>query len=136
MTFLLDTTILSELRRPRPAAGLTAWFDRQDADDLFVSVLTLGEIREGVERLRTKEAARARTLDAWLTTLTTVYSDRLLPVDETVAEAWGRLRADVRRSVPVIDTMLAATARVHGLTIVSRNERDFAGLGVPVFNPK
>jgi predicted nucleic acid-binding protein len=111
------------------------WFEAQEPDDLFVSVLTLGEIREGVERLRESDEPRARMLDAWLATLTTVYADRVLPIDETIADAWGRLRAGARRSLPVADTLLAATARIHGLTIVTRNERDFAGLGVPVINP-
>jgi predicted nucleic acid-binding protein len=131
--FLLDTNIISEVRKPRPAARLRAWLEVQDPDDLFVSVLTLGEIREGVERLKARDRARAQPLELWLTDLTNLYGDRVLPIDQSVADEWGRLR--VSRSVPVIDAMLAATARVHGLTLVTRNVRDFRALSVTVLNP-
>jgi predicted nucleic acid-binding protein len=131
--FLLDTNVLSDVRKARPNASLTAWFEAQDPDDLFVSVLTLGEIREGIERLRTRDAARAQALALWLGDLAGVYEDRVLPVDHLVADEWGRLRAI--RSLPVVDALLAATARVHGLTLVTRNDRDFRGLGLTVLNP-
>ena len=136
MRFLLDTNVLSEVRKPRPSAAVMAWFDAQDPDDLFLSVLTLGEIREGVERLKTKDSARARALDAWIVDLATHYADRVLAIDERVAEEWGRLRASAARALPVVDSLLAATAQVHGLTLVSRNERDFRGLGVTVVDPR
>lgn len=132
MKYLLDTNVISDLRKPKPPTALLAWFEDQSPDDLFVSVLTLGEIREGVERLRSKEPARARALSQWLVDLSNVYADRVVPVDEGVADEWGRLRAAAGRSVPVIDALLAATARVHGLVIVSRNDKDFAGLGAQV----
>ncbi|HWB31102.1 MAG TPA: type II toxin-antitoxin system VapC family toxin [Vicinamibacterales bacterium] len=135
MKALLDTNILSEIRKPRPNAAVLAWFDAQEADDLYVSVLTLGEIREGVDRLAARDEARARTLRRWLADLSVLYADRILPVDLAVAEDWGRLRASAARTLPVIDAFLAATARVHGLTLVTRNEKDFRGIDVPVFNP-
>ncbi|MEO7190481.1 MAG: type II toxin-antitoxin system VapC family toxin [Vicinamibacterales bacterium] len=135
MKVLLDTNILSEIRKPRPKAAILAWLDAQDADDLYVSVLTLGEIREGVDRLKARDAARAHALGLWLADLSHLYVDRVLPVDEPVADEWGRLRALVSRPLPVIDSLLAATARVHGLAIVSRNEKDFRDLGVTIVNP-
>jgi predicted nucleic acid-binding protein len=131
--FLLDTNVVSEIRKPKPAAGLLSWFDTQEPDTLYLSVLVLGEIREGVERLRVRDAARAQALALWLGDLSAGYADRVLPVDQAVADEWGRLRAI--RPLPVIDAFLAATARVHGLTLVTRNVRDFAGLNVLVFNP-
>jgi predicted nucleic acid-binding protein len=135
VTLLLDTNILSELRKPRPMPALLAWFDAQDADDLYVSVLTLGEIREGVDRLKARDTAKAHALERWLRDLSVHYADRLLPIDQDVADEWGRLRARAMRPVPVIDSLLAATARVHNLTVVTRNEKDFRQLDVPVLNP-
>jgi len=107
----------------------------QRAEALFVSVLTVGEIRQGIEQLRRNDAAKAEKLGEWLTGLSRAYADRVLPVDMAVAEEWGRLRATASRTVPVIDALLAATAKVHGLTLVTQNDRDFRGLGVPVLNP-
>ena len=133
MNFLLDTNIVSELRRAHPHAGLVSWFDVQSSHALFLSVLTVGEIRQGVEQLRSRDEKQAEHLDRWLNGLTQFYEDRLLYVDGAVAEDWGGLRA--RRSVPVMDGFIAATARVHHLTLVTRNVRDFAGLGVTLFNP-
>jgi predicted nucleic acid-binding protein len=86
-----------------------------------------------IEQIRRREPSRAEALGLWLADLTTLYSDRVLAIDSQVADDWGRLRAV--RSLPVVDALLAATARVHGLTIVTRNERDFAGLGVTIINP-
>jgi toxin FitB len=133
--YLLDTNVLSDIRKPKPASALLTWFDEQSPDDLYLSALTLGELREGVERLRAKDPARAQALHLWLADLSDIYGDRVVPVDQHVADEWGRLRALAGRTVPVIDALLAATARVHGLVLVSRNEKDFADLGVTVFSP-
>jgi len=134
VSFLLDTNIVSDLRRPaRPHAGLQTWFTDQAPDALYLSVITLGEIRQGIEQLRRRDGRQAQVLGRWLDDLTHLYGDRLLPIDGLVAEEWGRLRAV--RTLPVVDTLIAATARVHDLTIVTRNDRDFAGLGVTVLNP-
>jgi predicted nucleic acid-binding protein len=134
VSFLIDTNVVSDLRRgPRAHPGLAAWFEDQPPEALFLSVVTLAEIREGIERLRRRDAPQAGALDRWLTGLAQFYEDRLLYVDGTVADEWGRLRA--RRSVPVVDALLAATARVHRLTVVTRNVRDFSRLDVPVLNP-
>ena len=133
MNFLLDTNIVSELRRPRAHGGLIEWFDAQSASSLFLSIVTAGEIRQGIEQLRRRDARQASLLDRWLNGLTQFYEDRLLYVDGAVAADWGRLRA--RRSVPVIDALIAATARVHKLTLVTRNVRDFASLDVTLLNP-
>lgn len=134
MSFLLDTNVVSDLRRPpRAKSGLAAWFDAQPPEALFLSVVTIGEIRQGIEQLRRRNARQAQVLNGWLLDLARLYSDRLLDIDAAVADEWGRLRTI--RSVPVVDAFLAATARIHGLTIVTRNEPDFAGLGVTTINP-
>ena len=134
MSFLLDTNIVSALRRPaRTHARLLAWFTDQAPDELYLSVLTVGEIRQGIEQLRRRDASQAQVLGHWLDDLTRLYGDRLLPMDSLVADDWGRLRAI--RTLPVVDTLLAATARVHNLTLVTRNEKHFTDLGVTVLNP-
>ena len=134
MSFLLDTNILSDLRRPTLAhAPLLAWFTEQVPDALYLSVITLGEIRQGLEQLRRRDLRRFQILGRWLDDLTRLYGDRLLPIDGPVADEWGRLRAI--RTLPVVDALLAATARVHDLTLVTRNEKDFDNLGVTILNP-
>lgn len=134
MTFLLDTNVVSELRRGAAAnSGVVEWFDDRSPDDLCLSVVTVGEIRQGIEQLRAQNGPQASALDRWLTGLVQFYEDRLLYVDGDIADEWGRLRA--RRKPPVMDALLAATARVHNLTLVTRNVRDFAGLQVRLLNP-
>ena len=134
MGFLLDTNIVSELRRGDAAnPGVVKWFDAQSPRELFLSVLTVGEIRQGIEQLRAKDKPQAAILDRWMTGLVQFYEDRLIYVDGDIAEEWGRLRA--AQSAPVVDTLIAATARVHDLTLVTRNVRDFSGLRARVFNP-
>jgi len=134
VSFLLDTNVVSDLRRPGARSGrLRTWFEAQPAEALFLSVVTLGEIRQGIEQVRRRDRPQADRLGRWLEDLARHYADRLLPVDGAVADEWGRLRAV--RSVPVVDALIAATARVHGLTLVTRNEKDVAGLGVPTLNP-
>jgi predicted nucleic acid-binding protein len=132
--WLLDTNVVSELRRgSRANAAVVEWFDDQSVQSLFLSVVTLGEIRQGIDQLRKREGRRALELDRWLTGLGQFYEDRLLFVDEPIADEWGRLRA--RHSVPVVDGLIAATARVHRLTVATRNVRDFSRLDVDVLNP-
>ena len=132
--FLLDTNILSELRKEnRCDAGVRQWFEKTGSEELFVSVLVLGEIRHGIERIRLRDHSQARALDRWLQWVSTEYADRLLPVDEKVADQWGRL--GVKQPVPILDAFLAATALVHDLEIVSRDEGDFRNTGVRVINP-
>jgi hypothetical protein len=132
--FLLDTNILSELRKAnRCDAGVRDWVEGTRAEELYVSVLVLGEIRQGVERIRMRDQAQARALEKWLQSLPTEFADRILPVDERVADQWGRL--GLRQPVPTLDAFLAATALVHDLTVVSRDEDGFGRTGVRMINP-
>jgi toxin FitB len=131
--FLLDTTIVSEVRKPRPNPSVQAWFEAADGRSLFLSVLVLGEIARWIAIVEDRDAERAKSLRTWLDQLRTGYHDRLLPVDVGVAEAWGRMTA--RRTVPAVDGLLAATAKHHGMTLVTRNTADVADLDVPVLNP-
>ena len=132
--FLLDTNVISEVRKAdRCNAGVTRWFAGVRDGDLFTSVVVTGEIRQGIERLRRRDSRQAENLERWLEEVVTSYADRILPIDGRVADAWGRLGAV--RPVPVIDGLLAATARVHDMTLVTRNAPDVKGLGVPVLNP-
>lgn len=137
MRYLLDTCLISELVRARPHAAVPAWIDAQQESHLFLSVLTLGELRKGVERL--EDGARRSRLANWLDgDLKVRFSGRLLPVDEDVAERWGIVTADAAAkgiAVPVVDGLIAATALVHGMTVVTRNVDDMQAAGVPVFNP-
>lgn len=131
---LLDTNVVSELRKQdRMNPGLRAWWaDRQDSQ-LWLSVLVLGELRRGVELLRRRDEEAAQALDGWLVGLVDEYADRLLPVDERVAEAWGRLGTP--DAVLVVDGLMAATAIVHDLTLVTRNVGDVERTGAAFFNP-
>jgi len=134
--FLLDTNIISELVRPKPEPKVTAWVGSIDENLLYLSVLTLGEIRKGVVSL--KDAARRVALEAWLASdLVLRFAGRILVVDLPVADRWGRLNAQVgpKSQLPVIDGLLAATAMHHNLTLVTRNTKDVGGTGVPLFNP-
>jgi len=132
--FLLDTNILSELRKEnRCDAGVRQWFEEAASDELFISVLVLGEIRQGIERIRQRDSAQARALEKWLRWVATEFADRVLPVNEEVADQWGRL--GFRQPVPVLDAFLAATAITHDLSVVSRDEDRFRNTGVRVVNP-
>lgn len=137
MRYLLDTNVISEATRPRPDPGVAAWLQSKPATALAISVLTLGEIRKGVELMA--DGVRRRTLELWVSTeLPQQFRNRLLPVDEDAAAEWGRLAAESRktgRDLPAIDGLLLATAAVHGLTLVTRNLRDCDGRGVDVLNP-
>jgi toxin FitB len=132
--FLLDTNVLSELRKDsRCDPGVRDWMEHVAAEDLFVSVMVLGEIRRGIERIRIRDQNQARALEKWLHGLTTESADRILPVDERVADQWGRL--GLRQPAPLLDAVLAATALAHDLTIVSRDEDDFKNTGARLINP-
>ncbi|QAY69143.1 type II toxin-antitoxin system VapC family toxin [Xylanimonas protaetiae] len=132
---LLDTNVVSELRKARPDPRVVAWWDARRRDDAYISALVVGEIRLGVERLRGRnDHAQAEALDSWLTGLVHGYGDHVLPVTADVAETWGRLNAAPDRP-PVIDGLMAATALVHGLTLVTRNVADVERTGVAVVNP-
>jgi predicted nucleic acid-binding protein len=136
VSFLLDTNVISEWVRPRPDPRVVAWLAGLDEDRAFLSVVTLGELRQGVERLASGRW-RAR-LDAWLRDeLTARFEDRVLPIDAAVADKWGTILASrdrAGRPIAAVDGFLAATASIHGLTLVTRNAADFAG-SVDVFNP-
>jgi predicted nucleic acid-binding protein len=132
--WLVDTNVISELRRRDPDANVRAWFAQRPATELYLSVLTLGEIRKGVEALT--DSGRRTVLSEWLEReLPVFFAARLLPIDGAVAHQWGQLLAEAGRSLPAIDSLLAATALHHNLVLVTRNLKDFAGLPVQVLNP-
>jgi len=134
VSYLINTNVISELRRNQPDANVAAWFERCAAQSLFLSVLTLGEIRKGIERL--DDAKRRQILVDWLhVELPTFFLGRVLSVDAAVADRWGRLQSDAGRPLPAIDGLLAATALQHDLTLVTRNIKDFQGLGLHIINP-
>ena len=134
MTFLIDTSIISEVRKgDRADPAVAMWWNGVAEDDLWLSPLVLGEIRKGVELVRTRDPGKAEAIEAWLADVTSHFGNRMPPVDTAVAEQWGRMNAI--RPVPVIDALLAATAKANGLILVTRNVADVAGLYVDVLNP-
>ncbi len=133
MSYLLDTNVLSEIRKPQGDANVRKWFGGVRGDVLFLSVLTLGEVRQGVERLKRRDEAQAAVFEGWLEGLATHYRERLLPVDLGVVDTWGRL--NVPDPLPAVDGLLVATALVHGLTLVTRNTKDVERSGAPLLNP-
>jgi predicted nucleic acid-binding protein len=134
VSYLLDSNIVSELRkRERADPRVRKWFAGVDDSELFLSVLTLGEIRRGIETIQRRDRPRALALNRWFHALVTGYETRVLLVDQKVAEEWGRMNAVA--TLPAIDSLLAATAHVHGLTLVTRNTRDVARTGIPCLNP-
>ena len=134
MTFLIDTNIISEVRKgDRGDPAVATWWNGVSEDDLWLSSLVLGEIRKGMELARRRDPRKAEALEVWLTDVMSRFGDRVLPVDTAVAEQWGRMNAV--RSLPVIDGLLAATAKANGLTLVTRNVADVAELDVDVLNP-
>jgi toxin FitB len=136
--FLLDTNVVSELMKPRPNAGVVAWVDGTAEDMLHLSVLTIGEVRKGVDLLEDDDPKRA-ALQSWLSRDVRIrFAERLLVFDAGVAERWGQIEALARKrrvTLPTIDAQLAATALHHNLTFVTRNTGDVASTGVAVFNP-
>lgn len=134
MGYLIDTNVLSELRKKdRCDPNVGTWLASVTSDELFVSVISLGEIRRGIELLRKRDPGSARTLDKWLTSLEEYYSDRILPISAAICDRWGRLALD--QPLPVSDGLLAATGIEHKLTIVTRNTDDFVRSGASTLNP-
>lgn len=134
MSYLIDTNVLSELRRRDPDANVVRWMADRPATTLYLSVLTVGELRKGVEGLPEGDRKR-RLLDWWEVELPAYFAGRILPVDATVADRWGRLLAQAGRPVSAIDSLLAATALAHGMTLVTRNLRDFQHPDLSVLDP-
>lgn len=134
MSYLLDTNVLSELKRKTPHAGLVAWLESKPSSTLYLSVLTLGEIRKGINAL--DDVNRRQRLSDWLEAeLPVFFIGRILPVTVATADHWGKLMATAKRPLPAIDSLLAATAIEHNLTLVTRNTKDFIDLPVTLFNP-
>jgi predicted nucleic acid-binding protein len=137
VNLLLDTNVLSEVQRPAPSPRVLAWLDTIDEDRAFISVASIAELRRGIALL--EDGRRRTALAAWLAhDLPTRFAERVLPIDNAVAEHWGNLIAQSRRSgvaLSVMDGFFAATALTHGLTLVTRNVRDFAAFGIPLINP-
>lgn len=134
MNYLIDTNVISEVRKgERCDRHVAAWYAAIDDADLYLSVLVLGEIRRGVERARPADPTRARALDRWLSAVAKSFAGRILAVDSAVADEWGRMTA--KRAAPSIDALLAATAKTHGMTLVTRNIADVADLGADILNP-
>jgi len=131
--YLLDTNFISETRKIRADTGVMAFLAAADATGLFLSVLTIGELRKGVAARRRIDSVAADRLAVWVDSIETTFADRVLPVDTAAARLWGELSAG--RSLPVIDTLIAATAMIHRLTMVTRNTRDVESTGVPLMDP-
>lgn len=137
MSFLLDTNVVSEWAKPRPDPGVVAWLTAADEDRVFLSVVSLAELRHGIDRLA--DGRRRRGLDAWLREdLPLRFEGRVLPVDQAIADRWGELvarREAAGRPIAAMDAFIAATASVHGLTLVTRNAADFRSVVREIVNP-
>ncbi|GIH99370.1 type II toxin-antitoxin system VapC family toxin [Planobispora takensis] len=131
--YLLDTNVVSEVRKRNGSPHVRDWIGGSHGPTLYLSALTVGEIRCGAELRRRKDPAQATLLERWLHTLHRQFGDRIVPVTPEVAEEWGRMNAV--RPLPTMDGLIAATARVHGWTLVSRNVKDFSGTDVSVVDP-
>ena len=134
MNYLIDTNIISEVRKGRRCdPNVARWYEKIEDASLYLSVLVIGEIRSGIEKIRPKDTAKAIALEQWLIAVDKAFGERILPVDRVVANEWGRLTAN--RPLPVIDGLLAATAKTHRMTLVTRNTADVADLHVSMLNP-
>ena len=130
--YLLDTNVVSELRKPRPHGGVVAWLESLDDAQLYVSAVTLGEIQAGIEMTREQDPQKAQEIESWLALVAGAYN--VLPMDAAAFTAWARLMH--RKSDTLYeDAMIAATAKVHGLIVATRNVADFQALGFEIFNP-
>lgn len=134
MGWLVDTNVLSELRKgTRADPSVSAWFEVVADDELYTSVLVLGEVRRGIESIRRRDTVAADALEFWLRRTVEVFADRVLPIDAAISDRWGRL--NVPDPVPTVDGLLAATALEHDLVLVTRNARDVEPTGVRFLNP-
>jgi predicted nucleic acid-binding protein len=134
VNYLLDTNIISEIRKGVDCnPHVATWYDSIDEDTIYVSVLVLGEIRKGIERARSTNPGQACALEQWLSALSQSFANRIVPIDLAVAEEWGRMSA--KRPVSTVDALLAATAKVQRMMLVTRNVADVADLGAKVINP-
>jgi len=134
LSFVLDTNVVSELRKKaRADAGVMRWLDSVEPNDLYISVLVIGEIRQGIEGLRRRDPVQAGHLDSWIAGLRRGYADRILPVDLEAAEEWGRMNAP--DPISTRDGLMAATAKVRNMIFVTRNTSDVARTGVRLLNP-
>jgi toxin FitB len=133
MTYLIDTNVVSETRRRRPDRSVLEWLAETAPHERHLSVLTLGELRRGIERRRRTDKRAAQQLETWLDELVAEHRQRIMPITSQIADRWGTL--GVRDPVPIIDGLLAATALVHGWTLVTRNIAEVEGTGVRTLNP-
>jgi len=134
VSFLLDTNVISEHRkRDRADSNVAAWFATVRGNDLYLSVLAVGELRKGLERLRTRDVAQAYALAEWIEGLHSMFANRVIGIDLATAEEWGRMNAV--RSLPAVDSLMAASAKVHGMTFVTRDDIAVAEFGVRLLNP-
>lgn len=133
LEYLLDTNVLSETRKKKADAGVIAFLQAAEASTLYISVLTLGELRKGVAKKKREDAEMAKRLADWVDGLEYSFADRILGIDAATARLWGDWSSE--RPRPVVDTLLAATAVLHGLTLVTRNVRDVRGIAVKLLDP-
>lgn len=134
MRYLIDTNVISELRKgDRRSSAVTRWYASAPEESLYLSALVIGEIRKGIEKLRGRDDVQAEVLELWLAAVKEAFSGRILPVDEAVSEMWGRLNAI--RPLPAVDGLLAATAKIYNLTLVTRNTKQIADLSIDLLNP-
>ena len=131
--FLLDTVIISEVRKKKPDAGVLRWISKCSDEQLYLSVVTLGEIERGIEKQRKADPGFADDLTAWLESLERLYADRILPITPAIARRWGRLSAQLGHDGA--DLLIGATALAHDLTVVTRNTTHFEPTGVRLVNP-
>jgi predicted nucleic acid-binding protein len=136
LKYLLDTCLISELIKPSPDKNVTHWIKSEYSESLFISVITVGEIRKGLSII--PSSGKKEKLSNWLNTLLEEYSERILTIDLTVAENWGEILGKAQKSgkiMPSIDSLIAAIAYTNNMTLVTRNENDFQGANVPILNP-
>ena len=134
MSYLVDTNVLSEIRKGKRAdPAVWGWWNSTEDSDLFLSVMVLGEVRRGVEKLRRKDQERAQALESWMKKVVSGFDERVLPVDRKIADTWGAM--GVERTLPMVDSLVAATAVAYNLILVTRNTKDMQDSGARLLNP-